>query len=237
MKLPAYGGRVLSVLGPQALEPGAGVLWQHSRRDPAAEGVRHARDLQHRTDQRRRQLAVLVDHQVGPPARREGKQVGRHRRGQRLPEQAGVHEGGPLLRADLGHPCLQAADPLAELGTGQAGRGSGQTGSLEPIARVDTGRPQHVVSGRQERSRERVHREHVPVPERRGEQHAHAHHRRTGSLEPTITRRRPAETDPHSPPGPIPLLAWPSPLGSTRSTGSREPGSRKRETRHDHQRS
>ena len=172
MKLPAYGGRVLPVLGPQAGQSGAGVL-QHARRDPTAEGVRHARDLQHRTDQRRRQLAVLVDHQVGPPARRQGKQVGRHRRGQRLAEQARVHEGGPLLRADRGHPRLQAADPLAQLRTGQAGRGSGQTGSLEPVARVGARRPQDVVPGRQERSRERVHREHVPVPERRGEQHAH----------------------------------------------------------------
>jgi hypothetical protein len=46
---------------------------------------------------------------------REGEQVGRHRRGQRLSEQAGVHEGGTLRRADLGDPCLEGADAVAEL--------------------------------------------------------------------------------------------------------------------------
>ena len=48
-----------------------------------------------------------------------------------------------------------------------------ETSSLEPVSGVRARRPQDVVPGCQERSRERVHREHVAVPERRGEQHAH----------------------------------------------------------------
>ncbi len=124
-------------------------------------------------DERSGELALLVHQQVGPPVLGQTQQVGHHQRGSVATEEAVEDLAAALLAGQV----TERGENLAPRGgmrrLARARLRRRDAGPGHQRQRVVTRRPQHLVPGRQQRVRERNHRQHMAVTRRGGDQHPH----------------------------------------------------------------